>query len=299
MPVLPNSNSELCSIRVDDVTVVNTRERAAANTAASARAGYRNRDNSGNKARLSGTMTAAFVSADNLSGYCFGDEEEDEEDEDDQCGSNDAGDGGGVQYDGYETTTNNNNTNDGNGAFIELKANRVGAAATAVIKKECLDQQLVLDEQLESLIDFVIVYSKSKSSSRSHKYQFVTSIQRQKYLFNLSVNGLELIEVDKELDDLTFVLLRLPFEKCLEVAEKVKFKLPIEENNFEREKRKKLASTSGTANATSYTSATGTCGDEMSWWRRALDAAFQPVEIEKNRKRDFFTAPYSSDLRYK
>ena len=59
---------------------------------------------------------------------------------------------------------------------------------------------------------------------------------RKIYLNNLKINGLEIKEIEDK--DLIFVLIKIPFEKFLEVAEKVKFKLPIEKNDTKYNIRK-------------------------------------------------------------
>lgn len=74
-------------------------------------------------------------------------------------------------------------------------------------------------------------------------------------------------------NDLVFVLVRIPFEKSLETAEKIKLKLPIEYNDLAKYNCKK------------------------SMWSRF--ESLQPEEIRKEYNRNFFTAPYNSNLRPK
>jgi hypothetical protein len=95
---------------------------------------------------------------------------------------------------------------------------------------------------------------------------------RKNYLDNLKTNGLEIKEVEHE--ELIFVLIKIPFEKFLEVAEKVKFKLPIEKNNLKYD-----------------------IGIAASFWNKF--EFLQPPEINKERKKEFFMAPYTSNLHNK
>lgn len=99
---------------------------------------------------------------------------------------------------------------------------------------------------------------------------------RDKYLNNLIENGLEL-KVKKDHEKLTFILVKIPFEKCLEIAEKVKFKMPIEINDLEKEESENFGLNS--------------------FWKR-FDSLV-PEEVSKYKKRKYFTAPYSSNLRKK
>jgi hypothetical protein len=111
----------------------------------------------------------------------------------------------------------------------------------------------------------VLVYAKIQAEKNE---------RLKKYLHNLKVNGLELELRDNDDDKLTFVLVKIPFEKCLEVAEKIKFKLPIARNDLKHE-----------------------AGLADSFWNKFQ--SFQPGEIRREKKREFFMASYSSNLRYK
>jgi hypothetical protein len=83
----------------------------------------------------------------------------------------------------------------------------------------------------------------------------------------------------KKKDDeekLVFVLVKIPFEKCLEIAEKIKFKLPIEINDLENNDLESMV--------------------ESFWFRFE---SLVPNEIRNNKRRKYFTAPYSANLRKK
>ena len=117
------------------------------------------------------------------------------------------------------------------------------------------------------MIDYVLVYNKDKSRQE----------ERDRYLSNLLVNGLELEIKKHDEQKLVFVLVKIPFEKCLEIAEKVKFKMPIEINDLEKEDFESLVFNS--------------------FWYRFN--SLTPDEISTDKKRQFFTAPYSANLRKK
>ena len=72
---------------------------------------------------------------------------------------------------------------------------------------------------------------------------------------------------------LYFVLVETPFEKLLEVAEKLKIKLPIAENDLPKENL------------------------STSIWNK-IDF-ITPKAIKQEKRRSFFTAAYSSNLRRK
>ncbi len=122
-------------------------------------------------------------------------------------------------------------------------------------------------------IDYVLVYDKQNTvkNLESIKIQIEKKEFRKNYLDNLKINGLEIKEVED--DELVFVLIKIPFEKFLEVAEKVKFKLPIEKNDLKFN--------------------TGLAG---SFWSKF--ESLQPSEIikEKQKYKKFFMAPYTSSL---
>ena len=67
------------------------------------------------------------------------------------------------------------------------------------------------------------------------------------------------------------MLIETPFEKLLEVAEKLKLKLPIEENKLAKEE--------------------SSFWDKFQW--------FIPNEIKNKKGKEHFTAVYSSDMREK
>ncbi len=92
------------------------------------------------------------------------------------------------------------------------------------------------------------------------------------YLYNLGINGLIL---EKHFyDNHEYVLVEVPSEKLLEIAEKIRLKLPIETNNLNKE------------NLTD------------SFWDKF--ECFIPNEIkENNERRNYFTAPYEYNQREK
>jgi hypothetical protein len=78
----------------------------------------------------------------------------------------------------------------------------------------------------------------------------------------------------KDYDDkIGYVLIKIPFEKMLEIAEKLKYKFPIEINDLDKDYK------------------------TFSVWN--YFEKFQPAEIRQDRKRKFFTAAYSSSMRNK
>ncbi|RNA01596.1 anoctamin-7 [Brachionus plicatilis] len=81
-----------------------------------------------------------------------------------------------------------------------------------------LDEIENLNEPKVDCVDFVLVYWKN-----SDKKEIIDN-----YCHNLSVNGLVLQHEENVEEELEFVLVSIPFEKCLEIAEKIKLKLPIE-----------------------------------------------------------------------
>lgn len=76
---------------------------------------------------------------------------------------------------------------------------------------------------------------------------------------------------------MVFVLVKIPFDKCLEIAEKVKFKLPIEINDLEKDDFESFVFNS--------------------FWYRFKSLV--PEEVSSDKKRQYFTAPYSSNLKKK
>lgn len=76
---------------------------------------------------------------------------------------------------------------------------------------------------------------------------------------------------------LVFLLVKIPFEKCLEIAEKVKFKMPIEINDLEKDNFEGFVFNSV--------------------WHRFKSLV--PDEVNMDKKRKYFTAPYSANLRKK
>ncbi len=121
-------------------------------------------------------------------------------------------------------------------------------------------------------IDYVLVYPKKDVCKNFENMRNFKEEARKIYLNNLKINGLEIKEIEDK--DLIFVLIKIPFEKFLEVAEKVKFKLPIEKNDTKYNIRK----------ATSF-------------WNKFN--FLQPAEIKIENNKEFVLAPYSSNLRYK
>jgi hypothetical protein len=114
----------------------------------------------------------------------------------------------------------------------------------------------------------VLVYFRDAKNSNS----------RQNFLDNLVTNGLEVEVKDDDQERLIFVLVKIPFEKCLEVAEKIRLKLPIEINDMEKE------------------------NDNLhNLWSIFWDhfESLRPFEVRKDKKRDYFTAQYSSNIRKK
>ncbi|CAF0799103.1 unnamed protein product [Brachionus calyciflorus] len=83
------------------------------------------------------------------------------------------------------------------------------------------NEPLTNSEALES-IDYVLVYLRN-----SDRNDLIDN-----FLNNLTVNGLKLTFQYNEAENLVFVLIKIPFEKCLEIAEKIKLKLPIEDIKF-------------------------------------------------------------------
>lgn len=70
------------------------------------------------------------------------------------------------------------------------------------------------------------------------------------------------------------MLVKIPFSKCLEVAEKVKFKMPIELNDLNQENSK-----------------------INSFWNHF--ETLNPRAVSGEKKRMYFTAPYSNNLKKK
>ncbi|CAF0848775.1 unnamed protein product [Brachionus calyciflorus] len=121
-------------------------------------------------------------------------------------------------------------------------------------------------EETLDIIDFVLVYQKDQRDPKSQ-------LMIDYYLKNLETNGLE-IQIKKSNDEkLVFVLIKIPFEKALEIAEKIKHKLPIEINDLDKDQFK-----------------------ESFWYKFE---SLRPPEIIREKKRSYFTAPYNSSIRSK
>jgi hypothetical protein len=82
----------------------------------------------------------------------------------------------------------------------------------------------------------------------------------------------------KEFDDdkFGFVLIKIPFEKCLEIAEKIRLKMPIQENDLNDDE---------------------SIHNIWQFWTRF--ESLKPNEIRRNKKREFFTAQFNSSIRDK
>lgn len=138
------------------------------------------------------------------------------------------------------------------------------------------------------MIDYVLVYNKNDTKNTE---------QRKIFLHNIWVNGLEFeIKVNrfcvqaikcqvyldisqlksKKEDNLRFVLIHTPFETCLEVAEKVGFKMPIELNDLDEDLS---------------LDARLTFRNCFKWGRYR--------ELATAEKRKYFLAPYTEKLREK
>ena len=99
---------------------------------------------------------------------------------------------------------------------------------------------IVSDEESElDHIDFVLVYNESRNNSDENFFN------RENYLKNLCMNGLKLklikeeVKSSKEINNdeneiLVYVLIMTPVELFLQMAEKMKLKLPIAYNDYSR-----------------------------------------------------------------
>ncbi len=108
------------------------------------------------------------------------------------------------------------------------------------------DAKKLFPDQLESLrsIHYVLTYTLNKNLEELSRY-------REKYLHNLKVNGLTFLDVegkdcqrettDTDIKGITmYVLIETPLEVFFDIAEKLKIKLPIAENDLHEPKIQKL-----------------------------------------------------------
>ncbi len=89
----------------------------------------------------------------------------------------------------------------------------------------------------------------------------------------MNVSNFNNLQEENGSENLVFVLLKIPFEKCLEVAERIKYKMPIEVNYIYEER----LSTS-ILNTLYY---------------------FSSYDSSNQKYTKYFTAPYASNLREK
>jgi hypothetical protein len=108
------------------------------------------------------------------------------------------------------------------------------------------DAKKFFPDQLESLqsIHYVLTYNPNKNPEELSRY-------REYYLHNLEVNGLTLLDVegkdcqhetaDTDIKGITmYVLIETPLDVFFDIAEKLKLKLPIAENDLHEPKIQKL-----------------------------------------------------------
>jgi hypothetical protein len=135
-------------------------------------------------------------------------------------------------------------------------------------------------------IDYVLVYNSSKideelQHEKSYERNKITNKKnkaraeyRKYFLDNLKLYGLKIRKVIEN-DGAVYILVHTPFEKLLEIAEKSKLKLPIEENEIGRFANGHFMS---------------------SFWHKFSDL---PTEINEEKETKYFTAPYTSNLHAK
>lgn len=137
-------------------------------------------------------------------------------------------------------------------------------------ESESTENLLEIDQANEmKRIDYVLTYFE-KDDDSEHQHE------RELYLQNLCMNGLKLRvkrESIKNGDFLIFVLIECPIEMFFDVAERIKLKMPIAENDLYE--------------------------DELfSVWSK-LECFSLPKDIKMKKKRNFFTIPYTTNLHQK
>lgn len=125
-------------------------------------------------------------------------------------------------------------------------------------------RQIVHENRLR--IDYVLVYNMPKNSNekgilgsrRKSRAQY-----RKAFLDNLKSSGVDIHKIVED-DHTVFILIHTPFAKLLEIAERTKFKMPIEKNLMDS--------------------------------RNMIARLLKKDDENEEKTIKYFTAPYSSDL---